>query len=70
MSQQKYHEDKLPRYADLTSYPNSRRGHQLRRLKNGVGLCSCERWELEGFSEKAVVRSHQFHINNLPSSRP
>jgi hypothetical protein len=66
MSKSHYQEDQLPRYADLPSYPNSRQGHQLRRLKNGVGICSCARWELEGFSEKGVVRNHQLHVNNLP----
>jgi hypothetical protein len=60
-----YAEDQLPRYASIAVYPNSRKGHQLRRLKNGAGLCSCERWQLEGFNESAVVRSHQYHINNL-----
>lgn len=61
--------DSLPRYADFASYPNNRQAHQLRRLKNGVGVCSCERWEAEGFSEKSLVRSHQFHIHNLPSQK-
>ena len=61
----KYMEDQLPHYPSLATYPNSRRGHQLRRLKNGVGLCSCERWEVEGFSEKGVIRNHQLHVNNL-----
>lgn len=63
----KYLEDSIPRYSDLAAYPNNRKGHCLRRLKNGLGLCECERWELEGASESSLIRSHQLHIHNMPT---
>lgn len=57
-------DSKLPHYADLASYPNNRSAHQLRKFKDGTGLCSCEHWELTGASEPSVIRSHQYHVNN------
>ena len=60
--------DSLPDYPDFATYPNNRQAHQLRRFKNGQGLCSCERWMLDGASEKSLVRSHQYHVtNNQPT---
>ena len=56
--------DNLPTYPSFDTYPNNRRLHQLRRFKNGTGLCSCEHWELTGASEKSLVRSHQYHVTN------
>jgi hypothetical protein len=57
-------DSKLPHYSDLVTCPNSRQAHQLQRFRNGTGMCSCERWSLEGASEPSLIRSHQFHVSN------
>lgn len=60
----------LPEYPDLRSYPNGHRGHTLKlNRRDNLGSCSCGRWSAEGFTERSLVRSHQFHIVNMPTKR-
>lgn len=55
--------DRLPRFSDFASYPNNRSKHQLRIFKNGIGVCSCDAWELSGASVSSCIESHMLHID-------
>ena len=60
--------DSLPRYPDLASYPNAYRDHILKLdERRATAFCSCGRWRVENFPERQLVRTHQFHVFNLPS---
>jgi len=56
----------LPTFKTIETYPNNRRGHALKRYRNGAGACSCDRWDLFGASEPSLIRSHQYHVSNIP----
>jgi hypothetical protein len=61
--------DVLPRYPDLASYPNSYMDHTLKLLeRRAIAFCSCGRWQAENFPERQLVRTHQFHVFNLPNA--
>lgn len=54
----------------MDMYKNAVKGHQLRRYAStGNSLCSCGRWELMGATEGSLIRSHKFHIDNLPAGK-
>lgn len=55
-------------YESLTAYPNSIAKHQLKVYKSGDGTCSCGNWDAMGFSERSLIRTHQYHIANLPET--
>jgi hypothetical protein len=60
--------DAIPRYPDLASYPNAYRDHMLKLdERKAIAVCSCGRWQAENFPERQLVRTHQFHVFNLPS---
>ena len=54
----------MNQYQTISDYPNNRSAHALRIYKNGIGLCSCEHWQLDGASEANVIRNHQHHVAN------
>ena len=61
--------DSLPQYPDLASYPNPHRGHTLKLdQRTAIGFCSCGQWQAENFPERQLVRSHQYHVFNLPNA--
>ena len=60
--------DAFPRYPDLASYPNAYRDHMLKLdPRRAIASCSCGRWQAENFPERQLVRTHQFHVFNLPN---